>query len=97
MTKIGLYEFEVGQLVSVLENDEIIDEGILKRIESGGNTERDEIDLESQKFDPGIMKELASFRHYDESKAGWRLLFKDPMTGRRCYSEYAPLYVLKPL
>jgi len=97
MVKIGQHYYETGQLVKMLENGEFIDEGILKRIDMGGEPERFEIEFESKKLYPGSAEEFIFFPHHDEKMAGWRMLFKDPMAYGRCYSQRGPLYVFVPL
>lgn len=96
MTKIGQHHYGIGQSVKMLENGEVIDEGILKKIGTGGDPKRFEIEFESKKLYPNSTEEFVFFPSNDEKMAGWRVLFKDPMGYGRCYSKRGPLYVFLP-
>jgi hypothetical protein len=73
----------------LLESTEVIDEIIIHRVGES------EIEVESLKLTPGERIEFAFIQHKDPEKEGWRMLFEDPFTGKRCYSQRAPTYVIK--
>lgn len=93
MSRIGGRNFKVGQRVEMLQCDNVIDRGVIRQIGTGGAADQLEIVYESQEFNPGTRAEFAFF----PSHKGWRMLFTDPMTGGRCISQNAPLYVFKPI
>ncbi|MDP2587283.1 MAG: hypothetical protein Q8P33_00720 [bacterium] len=87
---------EKGMKVKILENGEVIDEAIVRRVGTGGHPRTQEIEIESLNLYPGKTTEFAWIRHSDPSREGWRMLFEDPMTGGRCFSQLAPICVFEP-
>jgi len=86
----------VGTKIKMLENGKMIDEGIVRRVGTGNHPAKQEIEVESLKLYPGEKTEFAFIPHNDQSKHGWRMLFKDPMAGGRCFSQRAPCYTFEP-
>ena len=86
--------FVVGTKVKILENGEVVDEAIIRSVGIGGNPTTQEIEVESLKLHPGQKTQFAFIRHY--SPEGWRMLFRDPMAGGRCFSQRGPTYVIDP-
>jgi len=84
-----------GMKVKILEKGEVIDEAIVKYVGTGGYPPTQEIEIESLNLQPGEMAEFAFIRHSNVSE-GWRMIFKDPMTGDRCFSQRAPTYTFEP-
>lgn len=93
MAKNYKHGLAVDQSVKLLENGKVIDEGILRRVGSGGNPIKPEVEYESQKLHPGEKVEFAFF----SDRSGWRYLFEDPMTRRRCFSQRSPIYTFQPV
>ena len=85
-----------GMKVKILENGEVIDEAIVRRVGSGGHPPTQEIEIESLGLHPGETTEFAFIRHSDPGREGWRMLFEDPMAGGRCFSQRAPTYTFEP-
>ena len=74
----------------------MIDEAIVRRVGTGGHPSTDEIEIESLNLHPGETTEFVFIRHSDPDREGWRMLFEDPMTGGRCFSQRAPTYNFEP-
>lgn len=79
-----------GAEIRIFERGEEIDRAIIRRVGTSGDPATDEIQTESLKLFPGEKTEFVFFPHRDSDKEGWRMLFKDPMTGSRCFSQRAP-------
>jgi hypothetical protein len=78
-----------GEKVKMIEEGNIIDEGIVRRV--GAN----EIEVESLNLYPGKRTEFAFFQ---QAKGySWCMLFKDPMTGKRCLNTRGPNYLFEPI
>ena len=84
-----------GMKVKILENGEVIDKAIVRRVGTGGHPPTQEIEIESLNLHPGETTEFALIRHSDPSREGWRMLFEDPMAGGRCFSQRAPIYTFE--
>lgn len=97
MTRIGKHDFEVGQPVKLLQKGEVIDEGILRRVGTVGESDQPEVDYESTKYAPRVVETFVYFQDRDEANSGWKMIFSDPMAGGRCFSQRAPLYSFEPM
>lgn len=86
--------FTVGQTVNIVENGKTIDRAIIRRVGRGGDPPGDELLVESLDRRPGAQTEFASIGTC--APIGWRVLFADPFTGRRCFSQRAPAYEIVP-
>ncbi len=95
MEKTGQH-LTVGMKVKILEKGGIIDEAIVRSVGTGGQPLMQEVEIESLQLHPGETTKFAFIRHDDPNRAGWRMLFEDPMTGGRCYSQRASTYAFEP-
>lgn len=84
--------FKIGMELEMLEGEEVVDRLLVKRVGRGGVPLRDEIDVES--LDLHITR-LFTFVYFPD-RGGWRMLFEDPLTENRCFSQRAPVYTIRP-
>ncbi|MEK7089483.1 MAG: hypothetical protein AAB920_01560 [Patescibacteria group bacterium] len=85
-----------GTKVKILENGKEIDEAVVNLIGIGGWPLAQQVVVESTKLKPGIQTKFA-FIQQENLLAGWRLIFKDPMTNGDCFSQRAPTYDFEPI
>ena len=79
-------KLQKGMRVNILQRGKKVDEAVVLRVDVG------EIEIESLKLRPGNKTEFGFVPN-----AGWRVLFEDPFTGARCFSQRAPTYVFEPV
>jgi hypothetical protein len=76
---------ESGQDVYLIEieNNQIIDRLLVKKVKKDSDYE---VDLESLNLNPGNITTFAFIEN------GWKMLFKCPMTKKRCYNKTGSVY-----
>ncbi|MFA5163015.1 MAG: hypothetical protein WC441_00640 [Patescibacteria group bacterium] len=79
-----------GAKVHLIEAGEKIDEAIICYAGNSNSSLTEEIKIESLRLFPGKKFDFAFI------DGGWRMLFCDPMTRDRCYSQNAPVYRIEP-
>ncbi|MDP3965024.1 MAG: hypothetical protein Q8Q20_05240 [bacterium] len=84
--------FVPGQQVVMMEGQEAIDRGVIRRVTKGGHPERQVIDVESRQVAPNTTTSFVFIPHQQPERAGWRMLFRDPMTDELVFSQRAPCY-----
>ena len=85
-----------GMKVKILENGKEMDEAVVNLIGIGGWPLAQQIVVESTRLKPGEKTKFA-FIQQESLQAGWRLIFKDPMTNTDCFSQRAPTYDFEPI
>ena len=79
----------LGTKVQLLDVNDVLDELIIKRIGEGGDPLTKEIELTGQE-----LAKDATFAWMDD---GWTLIFRDPFTGARVFSQNSPDYTIKKI
>lgn len=79
-----------GIKAELVEANEVIDRVLITRVVS-----EDEVETESLEMDPGARETFAAFT--EPAGTRWKMLFEDPFTYRRCYSQRAPSYEIRPI
>ncbi|MEK7620944.1 MAG: hypothetical protein AAB395_01155 [Patescibacteria group bacterium] len=82
-------ELEVGMTVELLQSGDVLDTLTVTNIASTTEITLQSVDL------PQLVEDFASFTLGNTRV--WRMLFEDPMTGKRCFSERAPVYTIHPI
>lgn len=91
---MALYQagsFKIGMELEILERGEVIDRVIVKRTGFDRVLGKEEIEVECLALRPG---NRFTFAFFPEAE-GWRMLFEDPFTDERCYSQRAPVYRIR--
>lgn len=90
-------QFVEGLRVAVVEKNEQIDEAVVRSFISGTNGDFDEIHIESLSLHPGVIRELIQCSGRESEGREWAVIFKDPFTDSRCYSQRGPTFDIRPL
>ena len=80
----------VGMEAELIEAGEVVDRVIIRRVIAD-----EEVEIESLDLDPGARETFAAFPQPEDAR--WKMLFEDPFTYARCYSQRAPFYEIRPL
>jgi hypothetical protein len=91
-----MLELKEEMRVNILQDGKKVDEAIVRRVGIGGDPPTEEIQIESLRLYPGDRKEFAFIR-IGQIQIGWRMLFREPMTNARCYSQLAPTFTFEPI
>lgn len=87
-----MIQIKTGDAVVMLEEGRLkIDEGIVRDVT------KSILKIESVMLHHGEVTEFAFFPEALSGRGGWRMLFEDPMTNRRCFSKRAPVYTFESL
>lgn len=79
-----------GMTVNILENHKVIDRALVL------SAAAKEVSVRSLQLYPGEAFDFAMIDAEGKTGSDWIMLFKDPFSGGRCFSERAPSYALEP-